>query len=519
MTTVYRHSEIGVFRGIAVGANGYLYVTLGDAVCRIAPDGGFTTIAGDIQKSGWIDGPGGAARFFAPAGLAIDDGGRIFVADYRNAAIRMIAPAGLVSTAANLSNLSRPRNPSEILVIGGVDYEDFHGPRQIAFTATGDLLVMDLVEDAMGYGPFQYGVWKLAKGTSATEWMAPTLLLPYGTDDERAMTTDRAGNLYVTSLKSRLITRVSAAQMAGEQSVIPQQFEGPDLGRRFIYPRECVVDSSGNIYIVETHDSVIRQGIALIGGESDARIANISVRGTLVRDEPIGVSYFPSGSALVRGIGPGLRPFLPDARPPRDLLLALNSRAASPPFNGNWDDFPPLEAAHVTSGAFLLAVGDVAALSNGPISVQLATTGTQPAAAMLEWYDLAPQTSDPLEHVFVRSTDHGHGIVLGIVIAGTQRKALLLQAHTESENRMFDLAGMVGAVHLAMYDSTGRRLSASADSSPDVTPLLTRLGALLPGSAGKTVLAVVVPPGAYALHAIRQLPLPGEITLELFVLR
>jgi hypothetical protein len=41
VTTVYRHSAAGGFRGIAVAADGNLYVTCGHAVCRITPVGEF----------------------------------------------------------------------------------------------------------------------------------------------------------------------------------------------------------------------------------------------------------------------------------------------------------------------------------------------------------------------------------------------------------------------------------------------------------------------------------------------
>ena len=44
--------------------------------------------------SGYVDGTGSAAKFSNPWGIAVDSMGYIYVSDYANHLIRMIAPAG-----------------------------------------------------------------------------------------------------------------------------------------------------------------------------------------------------------------------------------------------------------------------------------------------------------------------------------------------------------------------------------------------------------------------------------------
>src|SRR5262249_32370445 len=61
-------------------------------------DGTVTTIAGGVQ--GFANGVGTSARFYGPAGVAIDKDGNIIVADYGNHRIRQIAPNGVVTTIA-----------------------------------------------------------------------------------------------------------------------------------------------------------------------------------------------------------------------------------------------------------------------------------------------------------------------------------------------------------------------------------------------------------------------------------
>jgi hypothetical protein len=59
-----------------------------------------TTLAGAAGLTGSSDGAGSAARFYDPAGAAVDSAGNVYVADYANEEIRKITPFGVVSTLA-----------------------------------------------------------------------------------------------------------------------------------------------------------------------------------------------------------------------------------------------------------------------------------------------------------------------------------------------------------------------------------------------------------------------------------
>lgn len=86
--------------GIAIDAAGDIIVAdfRNARVRRVTPDGKVTTIAGGA--SGFANGPGDLARFFGPAGVAVDSAGNIIVADYGNHRIRRIDPNRNVTTIA-----------------------------------------------------------------------------------------------------------------------------------------------------------------------------------------------------------------------------------------------------------------------------------------------------------------------------------------------------------------------------------------------------------------------------------
>ncbi len=85
--------------GIAIGADGVLYVadSRNHRIRIVRPDGETTTLAG--STAGYRDGPARTARFRSPCGIAVDESGRVYVADTANHRIRLIAN-GEVSTLA-----------------------------------------------------------------------------------------------------------------------------------------------------------------------------------------------------------------------------------------------------------------------------------------------------------------------------------------------------------------------------------------------------------------------------------
>jgi len=122
--------------GVVVDAAGNVYVTdAGNFVIRkITPAGLVSTLAGSVE--GFADGPGSAAKFEHPSGPAIDAAGNIYVGDIGNNRVRMITPAGVVTTVAGGSSLGYADGP--------VATAQFANPYAVTVDAAGNIYVADV---------------------------------------------------------------------------------------------------------------------------------------------------------------------------------------------------------------------------------------------------------------------------------------------------------------------------------------------------------------------------------------
>ena len=128
--------------GIAVDDNINIYVTDTDnhRIRKINAAGIVSTLAG-TGAEGFADGPGNMAKFDFPRQLTVDKTGNVFVADYSNNRIRKITPDGVVSTIAGIST------PGFVDGAGGV--ARFYDPAGITVDVDGAIYVADFLNNAI----------------------------------------------------------------------------------------------------------------------------------------------------------------------------------------------------------------------------------------------------------------------------------------------------------------------------------------------------------------------------------
>jgi M6 family metalloprotease-like protein len=124
--------------GIAVDCYGNLYIadTGNNTIRRMAPDGSLSTLAGANGAPGSADGPGPAARFNGPFGIAVDLDGDVYVADQGNSTIRKITADGIVTTIAGIAG-----DPGSTNGVGAAAQLSF--PAGLAVDDFGNVYVAD----------------------------------------------------------------------------------------------------------------------------------------------------------------------------------------------------------------------------------------------------------------------------------------------------------------------------------------------------------------------------------------
>jgi len=130
VSTLVRDPELNGPVGVAVDSTGRVIVadTYNDRIRAIEPDGDVLTIAGGSQP-GAVDGSAGEAQFHTPCGVAVDAAGNIYVADTGNDAVRVISPAGVVSTLGPLPPYGIVRPVAIVATADGVIYVTENGGR------------------------------------------------------------------------------------------------------------------------------------------------------------------------------------------------------------------------------------------------------------------------------------------------------------------------------------------------------------------------------------------------------
>jgi sugar lactone lactonase YvrE len=217
---------------------------------KITPDGVVSTFAGDTV-GGYRDAMGRDARFFGPAGIAIDGDGNLYVSDYVNERIRKITPAGVVSTLAGSG-------------IGG--YKDgsrteaqFNSPTGIAVDRSGNVYVADgdnnMIRKITPDGVVSTLAGNKAGGFKDATGTAAQFISPLG------IAVDMTGNVYVADWGNHRIRKVSPAGVVTTLAGDGQLFfaDGEASAAHFHYPSGIAIDPAGIIYVADQFNNRIRR--------------------------------------------------------------------------------------------------------------------------------------------------------------------------------------------------------------------------------------------------------------------
>jgi serine/threonine protein kinase, bacterial len=274
--------------GIAIDSKGNLYIAdAGNSVIRkMDATGMVTTFAGIGGVKGSANGADSVATFNKPFGVATDASGNVYVADAGNNQVRMITAAGMVTTFAGTG------------VVGsgnGLDTASFSTPMGVAVDGSGNVYVADYQNDLIRKITSAGVVSTLAGSgaAGATDGLdtAATFNLP------EAVAVDAAGNVYVADNGNNLIRKVTPAGQVSTLAGSGQSgsANGTGSAASFNSPFGLVVDAAGNIYVADSGNNLIRK-ITPSGVVST--LAGSGIKGTKDASGAAASFNTPSGLAI-----------------------------------------------------------------------------------------------------------------------------------------------------------------------------------------------------------------------------
>ncbi|HEX5000748.1 MAG TPA: NHL repeat-containing protein [Terriglobia bacterium] len=181
--------------GLAVDEDGNLFLSTAHYIRKVSTKGIITTIAGTFQGFNGDGGPARRASLSQPQGLALDDDGNLFIADYGAYRVRKISPNGVISTIAGNGNwgVTIPLGDGGPATFASVR------PMGIAVDRAGNVFITEPDTNRIRRIAVDGTITTVAgDGTRFWEDRSSSPLAPL--PGPSALTIDAAGNLFVTTV-------------------------------------------------------------------------------------------------------------------------------------------------------------------------------------------------------------------------------------------------------------------------------------------------------------------------------
>jgi len=280
--------------GLAFDASGNLYLAESNDIRMLGTNGQTSTVAGQPTLGPDVDGAGASAVLSNPAGLGLLPNNAGLVFTEFGGAIRTMSFAGVVRTLAGKSG------PNFTHDDGPVASATFSEPAAITSDAGGNIYVSD--NGTLRYVDTQGNVTRVSMPFQVAGCNA------------QAMTVDGAGNLYIATC-SQVYKRTPGGvvtALAGQNNVTGN-LDGPGNQALFGSLRGIAVDAAGNVYVTDMANTSIRKidttgNVSTFAGALTTGSATVADgQGTAARFwSPWGIVIDPQGNLYVSDWGADL---------------------------------------------------------------------------------------------------------------------------------------------------------------------------------------------------------------------
>jgi len=250
-------------QGLAVDHGGNLYFadSLNDRIREVSHSGVIATVAGNGSKGYSGDnGPAAQAQLFDPDAVVIDNAGSVVVADAGNARVRRISRGGLITTVAGTGKVgySGDGGPAINAELGGRQPIVGLG---LAVDDDGTIYIADWGNDRVR--KVTNGIITTVAGNGRTGYSGDGGPATNAELNPSGIALDRRGNLYISDMAHHVVRKVTAAGIITTAAGNGRQGNlgdgGPAVEAQLNSPISVAVDAGGALYIADQASSVIRR--------------------------------------------------------------------------------------------------------------------------------------------------------------------------------------------------------------------------------------------------------------------